>query len=405
MYASAPGQGGVFFYTPLKATSLLGTTVLAVPLFPVSTMGTPTFGFGAGTYPPKTTHPGTVGGPTSIPPLFTTPSVHSRPLTRSVKPRAATSPPKASQPSAGPFVPLRTMIATAGLPGYHPWPHVYPRTGVPIIGSLGMAPVTLVSGFPTMTFPIVPTPLSTIGRGGGGGSGGRGFGPNSLPIPRQDFTQAVNAARSVNRLKGDGVTKPDHHLKNFEAVMQAVGILDQALWITVFKTTLVDEATSFADDLDEEGVTKWLELKEKFITRYRGAINPVMVMDNLAKVQHKKGEPVLAYVNRFRMEAKWLPPKEANSPMVASLFLRNMQSNISDPCCLQFQPGNYTMVQLYQGAQEIQKRFDWKGTPAVRYNRETKESGDSCQSCGKSGHDEDHYTEFCHICNSDSHGT
>ncbi|KAL2651977.1 hypothetical protein R1flu_020105 [Riccia fluitans] len=144
--------------------------------------------------------------------------------------------------------------------------------------------------------------------------------------------------------------------------MQAVGILDQALWITVFKTTLVDEATSFADDLDEEGVTKWTELKEKFITRYRGAINPVMVMDNLAKVQHKKGEPVLAYVNRFRMEAKWLPPEEANSPMVASLFLRNMQSNISDPCCLQFQPGNCTMVQLYQGAQEIQKRFDWKGT-------------------------------------------
>ncbi|KAL2622370.1 hypothetical protein R1flu_002575 [Riccia fluitans] len=130
--------------------------------------------------------------------------------------------------------------------------------------------------------------------------------------------------------------------------MQAVGILNQALWITVFKTTLVDEATSFADDLDEEGVTKWLKLKEKFITRYRGAINPVMVMDNLAKVQHKKGEPVLAYVYRFRMEAKWLPPEEANSPMVASLFLRNMQPNISDPCCLQFQPRNCTMVQLYQ---------------------------------------------------------
>ncbi|KAL2628575.1 hypothetical protein R1flu_013261 [Riccia fluitans] len=62
------------------------------------------------------------------------------------------------------------------------------------------------------------------------------------------------------------------------------------------------------------------------------------------------------------MEAKWLPPEEANSPMVASLFLRNMQPNISDPCCLQFQPGNCTMVQLYQGAQEIQKQFDWKGT-------------------------------------------
>ncbi|KAL2632852.1 hypothetical protein R1flu_004331 [Riccia fluitans] len=62
------------------------------------------------------------------------------------------------------------------------------------------------------------------------------------------------------------------------------------------------------------------------------------------------------------------------------------------------------MVQLYQGAQEIQKRFDWKGTLAVRYNREAKEFGDSCRSCGKSGHDEDHYTEFCHICNSDSHG-
>ncbi|KAL2635484.1 hypothetical protein R1flu_006963 [Riccia fluitans] len=71
---------------------------------------------------------------------------------------------------------------------------------------------------------------------------------------------------------------------------------------------------------------------------------------------------MLAYVNRFKMEAKWLPSEEANSPMVASLFLRNVQSNISDPCCLQFQPGNCTMIQLYQGAQEIQKRFDWKGT-------------------------------------------
>ncbi|KAL2634334.1 hypothetical protein R1flu_005813 [Riccia fluitans] len=194
-----------------------------------------------------------------------------------------------------------------------------------------MAPATPVSGFPAMTFPTVPTPLPTIGGGGGGGSGGKGFGQNSLPVPRQDFTQAVNAARLVNRFKGDGVTKPDHHLKNFEAIMQTVGILDQALWITVFKITLVDEATSFTDDLDEEGVTKWPELKEKFIMRYRGAINPIMVMDNLAKVQHKKGEPVLAYVNRFRMEAKWLPPEEANSPMVASLFLRNMQPNISDP--------------------------------------------------------------------------
>ncbi|KAL2652066.1 hypothetical protein R1flu_020194 [Riccia fluitans] len=45
-----------------------------------------------------------------------------------------------------------------------------------IIGSPRMAPVTPVSGFPTMTFPTVPTPLPTIGGGGGGGSGGRGFG-------------------------------------------------------------------------------------------------------------------------------------------------------------------------------------------------------------------------------------
>ncbi|KAL2628576.1 hypothetical protein R1flu_013262 [Riccia fluitans] len=284
LYASALGQGGVFFYTPSKATSLPGTIVPTVPLFPTSTMGTPTFSFGAGTYPPRSTYPRTTGSPTPIPPLFTTPPVHSRPLTRSIKRRAATSPPKASQRNAGPFVPLRTMTAAAGLPGYHPWPHVYPGIGVPAIGSPGMAPVTPVSGFPAMTFPTIPTPLPTIGGGGSGGSGGRGFGQNSLSVPRQDFTQAVNAARSVNRFKGDGVTKPDHHLKNFEAVMQAVGILDQALWITVFKTTLVDEATSFADDLDEEGVTKWPELKEKFITKYRGAINPVMVMDNLAKV-------------------------------------------------------------------------------------------------------------------------
>ncbi|KAL2610319.1 hypothetical protein R1flu_028892 [Riccia fluitans] len=348
MYASALGQGGIFFYTPSKATSLPGTTVPTVPLFPMSTMGTPTFSFGAGTYPPRTTHPGTTGGPTPIPPLFTMPPVCSRPVTRSMKRRAAASPPKASQPSAAPFVPLRTMTVAASLPGYHPWPHVYPGTGV--IGSPGMAPVTPVSGFPAMTFPTIPTPLPTIGEGGGGGSGGRGFGPNSLPVPRQDFTQAVNAAQSVNRFKGDGVTKPDHHLKNFEAVMQAIGILDQALWITVFKTTLVDEATNFADDLDEEGVTKWTELKEEFITR---------------------------------MEAKWLPPEEANSPMVASLFLRNMQSNISDPYCLQFQPRNCTMVQLYQGAQEIQKRFDWKGTPAIRYNRRQKNPETPAGAVGK----------------------
>ncbi|KAL2628579.1 hypothetical protein R1flu_013265 [Riccia fluitans] len=83
------------------------------------------------------------------------------------------------------------------------------------------------------------------------------------------------------------------------------------------------------------------------------------------------------------MEVKWLPPEEANSPMVALLFLRNMQSNISDPCCLQFQPGNCTMVQLYQGAQEIQKRFDWKGIPAVRYNREQKNPETPAGAMGK----------------------
>ncbi|KAL2622247.1 hypothetical protein R1flu_002452 [Riccia fluitans] len=83
------------------------------------------------------------------------------------------------------------------------------------------------------------------------------------------------------------------------------------------------------------------------------------------------------------MEAKWLPPEEANSPMVASLFLRNMQPNISDPCCLQFQQGNYIMVQLYQGAQEIQKRFDWKGTPAVRYNRRRKNPETHAGTVGK----------------------
>ncbi|KAL2654129.1 hypothetical protein R1flu_022257 [Riccia fluitans] len=166
--------------------------------------------------------------------------------------------------------------------------------------------------------------------------------------------------------------------------MQVVGILDHALWITVFKTTLVDEATSFADDLDEDRVTKWPELKDKFITRYRGAINPIMVMDTLAKVQHKKGEPVLAYINRFRTEAKWLPPEEANSPMVASLFLRNMQPNINDPCCVQFQQGKCTMVQLYQGAQEIQKRFDWKGTrrPRLQSTDPMLEDSEEYQSTG-----------------------
>ncbi|KAL2642063.1 hypothetical protein R1flu_009650 [Riccia fluitans] len=31
--------------------------------------------------------------------------------------------------------------------------------------------------------------------------------------------KAINATRSVGKFKGDGVTKPDHQLKNFEAVM------------------------------------------------------------------------------------------------------------------------------------------------------------------------------------------
>ncbi|KAL2642880.1 hypothetical protein R1flu_010467 [Riccia fluitans] len=62
----------------------------------VSTMGTPTFNFGVGTSQPKTTHPGTAGGPTPIPPLFTMPQVRSRSVNRSVKRRAAASPPKAS---------------------------------------------------------------------------------------------------------------------------------------------------------------------------------------------------------------------------------------------------------------------------------------------------------------------
>ncbi|KAL2642879.1 hypothetical protein R1flu_010466 [Riccia fluitans] len=230
------------------------------------------------------------------------------------------------------------------------------------------------SGLPAMTFSTVPTPLPTIGGGGGGGSGGGGFGPISLPVPRQDFTQAVNAARSVNRFKGDGATKPDHHLKNFEAVMQAAGILDQALWIIVFKTTLVDEATSFTDDLDEEGVTKWPELKDKFITRYRGAINPVMVMDNLAKVQHKKGEPVLAYINRFRTEAKWLPPEEANSPMVASLFLRNMQPTHVTPA-------------VCSSSQGTAPWYNWTRVRSSKSNLIGRESRRSVLLlCHKSGH-------------------
>ncbi|KAL2634856.1 hypothetical protein R1flu_006335 [Riccia fluitans] len=203
-----------------------------------------------------------------------------------------------------------------------------------------------------MPFFAVPAPFLTLGR----------VMPSPLSTPRQDLAQIVNAARSVGKFKRDGATKPDHHLKNFEAVMQAASILDHTLWITMFKTTLIDEATNFADDLDEERVTSWLELKDKFIMRYRGDINLVMRMDNLAKVQHKKGEPVLAYINWFKAEAKWLPLEEANFPMVASHFLRNLQPNVNDPCCFRYQPGRCTLIQLYQCAQEIQQAYDWKGS-------------------------------------------
>ncbi|KAL2630526.1 hypothetical protein R1flu_015212 [Riccia fluitans] len=66
-----------------------------------------------------------------------------------------------------------------------------------------------MSGFPAMHLPAVPAPLPTLG----------GVMPSPLPAPRQDFAQAVNAVRSVEKFKGDGVTKSDHHLKNSEAVM------------------------------------------------------------------------------------------------------------------------------------------------------------------------------------------
>ncbi|KAL2621604.1 hypothetical protein R1flu_001809 [Riccia fluitans] len=105
-----------------------------------------------------------------------------------------------------------------------------------------------------MAFPTIPAPLSTIGGSSGGGSEGGGFGPISLPGPRQDFSQAINAARSVNRFKGDGVTKPNHHLKNFGAVMQSAGILDHSLWIAVLKTTLV---VSEVCQLSKPTWTRW----------------------------------------------------------------------------------------------------------------------------------------------------
>ncbi|KAL2653033.1 hypothetical protein R1flu_021161 [Riccia fluitans] len=143
---------------------------------------------------------------------------------------------------------------------------MYLGTGYP-----GVSTIASTSGFPLGPYSALPGSMRALD----------GVMPSLLQAPRPNFSQVVNVARSARKFKGD-------------------------------------------DDLDEEGVITWAVLKGKFITRYRGDINLIMVLDNLTRVQHKKRELVLAYINWFRTKAKWLPQEEANSPVAVSHFLRNM---------------------------------------------------------------------------------
>ncbi|KAL2650897.1 hypothetical protein R1flu_019025 [Riccia fluitans] len=144
-----------------------------------------------------------------MPLLFPTPPPRNRPVTHSVKRRITTSPPKISQPSAAPFTPMPNITAGPTLPRYNPWQNVYSGLGILAAGFPGVPLVVPVSGFSARPLLVVLAPLPTLG----------GVLPGPLSALRQDFAQAVNAAMLVGKFKGDGVTKPDHHLKNFEAVM------------------------------------------------------------------------------------------------------------------------------------------------------------------------------------------
>ncbi|KAL2620609.1 hypothetical protein R1flu_000814 [Riccia fluitans] len=124
-----------------------------------------------------------------MPPLFPMPPPR-RTVVRSTKRRAATSPPKVSQPGATPVVSLPSLAAGQHSPGYPPWQNACWRAGVPPLIAPGVAPTAPVGGLPAMTFPAIPTPLPILVGGGSGGicaggsGGGSGFGPISLPGPR-----------------------------------------------------------------------------------------------------------------------------------------------------------------------------------------------------------------------------
>ncbi|KAL2607552.1 hypothetical protein R1flu_026125 [Riccia fluitans] len=174
MYASAPGQGSVFYFTPTKTTKIPGTIVPSVLLVPTSGIGRPTFAFGAGPSRPGMNTFGATGGPTPMPSLFPILPVHNRPAPRSVKRWAVVSPPRPSQPGASPFMSIPNPVRGPTPPSYNPWQNVYPGKGIPRTSLPGLPSVPPVGGFPARSYPMALSPMPVLN---GVMSGGYGLTP------------------------------------------------------------------------------------------------------------------------------------------------------------------------------------------------------------------------------------
>ncbi|KAL2611291.1 hypothetical protein R1flu_022983 [Riccia fluitans] len=97
-----------------------------------------------GTYPPKTIHPGTAGGPDTYT-TFVHYATGTQPTVDSLnEATVAASPPKRVTKCRRP-VPLRTMIAAAGLPSIIPGPMCIRKS--PSHQLIGMAPAAPITSF------------------------------------------------------------------------------------------------------------------------------------------------------------------------------------------------------------------------------------------------------------------